>query len=452
MNVKPSLHCAAALALLACCVSQASAASLYDYFTQAQASNAGFAAAQAQARASDEAEPQSRARLLPNLSIVAGTGWVDHRDEGPVQHDRNNANAYAVVLTQPLLRWQDVISHDQGTLAGSAGQLQVQAARQALILQVAQVYFDVTLAQQDLQAAHRHRLLVASQHQHLENANHQGSATRREVDALQSQADLAEARELDAKDALTLAQEAFRQVTGQAPETLSVPADRSVLQAPVPADIDSWANSARDASLAVQAAQIKLQIAEKGVDRQEAEHLPTLDLIAAYGRFDAGGGELMGASLSSRDYDQAAVGLKMSLPLYAGGGTSSRVRQAIAQRESQGYELLDQRREAEMAARRAYVQVVGGINRFKALSNAARSAAATCAATRTAFEDGAAVSNDVLLAQDRLDDIAMRLAQSRHDVALGQLRLLAATAQLSPDDLKRFSDAAAPAEGNTPCR
>lgn len=440
MNVKPLLHCVVALSLLAGCVHAVSASSLYDYFTQAEAQDAGFAAVQARTRASQELEPQSRAKLLPNISVVAGAGWIDHRDEGPVEHDRNNASAYAVVLTQPLFRWQEVIAHEQGTLATSAAQVDLHAARQALVLRVAQVYFDVILAQETLKTVQRHRRLVESQFQHLEQANRHGSATRIDVGALQSQADLATAQELDANDALTLAQDAFQQTTGQTPDTLAPLADPTLFQAPVPANVEDWAANARDASLQVQASQIKLRIAEKNVDKQNAEHLPTVDMVAAYGRFDAGGGELIGASLPSRDYDQAAVGVKMSLPLYAGGGTTSRVREATALRESQGYDLVDQRRNAEMAARRAYLQVVGGVSRFKALSNAARSRAATCQSIRAAFQDGAAVSNDVLLEQDRLAEVEIRLAQVRHDVALGQLRLLAAAGQLAPADLKRFSE------------
>ena len=54
--------------------------------------------------------------------------------------------------------------------------------------------------------------------------------------------------------------------------------------APVPAAIDDWATTAQQGNLAVQAAQIAQRLAEMDIDKEQAGHLPTLDLIAAHGR------------------------------------------------------------------------------------------------------------------------------------------------------------------------
>ena len=106
------LTCLGGLAL-ACCPTSVSAEDLYQLYQKALSHDMKFAAAQAQQLATAEKEPQSRANLLPDLSVTGGAAWVDAEDSNDYHRNRNNTNAYAVVLTQPLLRWQNVIAHDQ---------------------------------------------------------------------------------------------------------------------------------------------------------------------------------------------------------------------------------------------------------------------------------------------------------------------------------------------------
>ena len=98
---------------LACGPSQALGEDLYQLYQKALTHDMKFAAVQAQQLATAEKEPQSRADLLPDLSVTGGAAWVDAEDSSYYNRNRNNTNAYAVVLTQPLLRWQSVIAHDQ---------------------------------------------------------------------------------------------------------------------------------------------------------------------------------------------------------------------------------------------------------------------------------------------------------------------------------------------------
>ena len=133
---------------LACAPTQVSADDLYHLYQKALTHDMQFAAAQAQQLATAEKEPQSRANLLPDLSVTGGAAWVDAEDSSDYHRNRNNTNAYAVVLTQPLLRWQNVIAHDQSKLLISASELHTEQARQALMLRVARAYFDVLLNQE----------------------------------------------------------------------------------------------------------------------------------------------------------------------------------------------------------------------------------------------------------------------------------------------------------------
>ena len=86
---------------LTCCPTNASAEDLYQLYQKALTHDMKFAAVQAQQLATAEKEPQSRANLLPDLSFTGGAAWVDAEDSSDYHRNRNNTNAYAVVLTQP---------------------------------------------------------------------------------------------------------------------------------------------------------------------------------------------------------------------------------------------------------------------------------------------------------------------------------------------------------------
>ena len=74
---------------LACCPANAAAEDLYQLYQKALTHDMKFAAAQAQQLATAEKEPQSRANLLPDLSVTGGAAWVDAEDSSDYHRNRN---------------------------------------------------------------------------------------------------------------------------------------------------------------------------------------------------------------------------------------------------------------------------------------------------------------------------------------------------------------------------
>ena len=422
---------------LACAPTQVSADDLYHLYQKALTHDMQFAAAQAQQLATAEKEPQSRANLLPDLSVTGGAAWVDAEDSSDYHRNRNNTNAYAVVLTQPLLRWQNVIAHDQSKLLISASELHTEQARQALMLRVARAYFDVLLNQELLNTRTQQLQTLRESQTRSQRLLADGATTANALAQVQAKYDQAFAEQIAARGALDIANETLTQLTAAQAGPWS--GKEPQFNAPVPAAIDDWATTAQQGNLAVQAAQIAQRLAEMDIDKERAGHLPTLDLIAAHGRFASVGGDVYDVTLQENRYNQTVVGVKLSVPLYSGGRTSSRVREAHALQSKAADEVEDARRNAGLKARQAYLQVTNGMSQYQALKQALNSSQINLTAVTHGFEAGSRINTDVLDAQQKVTDTQQRLAQQRYAILMAQLHLLASTGNLSDARLRDIS-------------
>ncbi|MGX8249430.1 TolC family protein, partial [Escherichia coli] len=84
----------------------------------------------------------------------------------------------------------------------------------------------------------------------------------------------------------------------------------------------------------LRARQLNHGLAEEEVKRASSAHWPTLDLVLGY--TDSESDSLSTINQTNR---YSSIGLEFTLPLYAGGGVSARVRQATASREQAGEEV-----------------------------------------------------------------------------------------------------------------
>ncbi len=420
--------------------SPASGSDLYALYQRALTHDMALAAVQAQTAATAEQQVQRRADLLPSLSATGGAAWVDAQESDHYRRNRDHSSAYAVVLTQPLLRWQNVIAHDQSKLLVSAGEIEVEQARQDLMLRVSRAYFDVLLAQEVLETRARQLRTLVQQRARIQRLLNEGATTENALAQVQARHDGAQADQIAARGQLDLAIEALAQLTASRRMPLASLGHDIRFQTPEPASMDAWARQAQTSSLAVQAAELAQRTAHMGIERERAGHLPTVDLIAAHGRFSAVGGDLYDVTLPEARYRQTVVGLKLDIPLYAGGRTMSQVREAQALEYKARDRLEEARRTAALSARQAYLRVTSGLSRYQALRQALVSSEANLGAVTHEFEAGARLDTDVLDAQQRVSDTRQRLAEQRHTVLMAQLELLASSGSLDDASLRRVSD------------
>jgi len=175
-----------------------------------------------------------------------------------------------------------------------------------------------------------------------------------------------------------------------------------------------------------------VEIAKSEVQKQRAGHLPTVDLVANYGNNRNGFVDPFGDRI---DLKSGQVGIQVTLPLYAGGGTQYRVREALANRDKSGYDLESNRRTVAQNTRTAFLGVTSGTTQVKALEQALKSSQIALESTKLGREVGVRTSLDVLNAEQQVFQARRDLLQARYNVILNQLKLKAAAGQLNENDV-----------------
>src|SRR5262249_33271742 len=130
------------------------------------------------------------------------------------------------------------------------------------------------------------------------------------------------------------------------------------LAPPTPSDMQAWVDLAEKQSYPVLIQQAVSDIAQLEVKRQSAGHLPTLDVVGSYGTTRDTGSITTGVG---RDITTSQIGLQLAVPIYQGGGISSREREAAANYSKAQQDLENARRTAALTARQTYLAVVAGI-------------------------------------------------------------------------------------------
>lgn len=416
--------------LVVCQVGPARSDDLLRVYQDALANDARFTSAQAEYRAGLEALPLRRAGLLPRLSLEAQDSKMHHRQQypnGEVETHRR-ALGYSVQLVQPVVRLRNWTLYRQGELQADLASSRFEAAQQDLLLRVAAAYFDVLHGQDSLRAISQLHLANSGQLASARKQFELGNVSVADVHEAQARFYRSRAQLIEAKTTLELARHALTRTTGTMPSANYRLRDGMAFTPPQPDRLEDWLVAARQNNPGVQVQELAQEVARQEVRGRQAEHLPTLDLVASQGIQ-----EQAGASGLRRE--TKSVSLRLSVPLFEGGATSSAVREARNLLIKTEADLDDARRLAALETRRAWLGVIGGIAKVRALEAAERSSESALESSRLGYRLGMRVSLDVLDAQSQLADTRQQLSRARYDTLLAKLQLKAAGGALDIGDV-----------------
>ena len=431
------LSFAVACALLAS--PDGNAADLLDVFRQAQSADAVYASARAQWAAAQERIPQGRAGLLPQASATANTLYNDRTITFrspfiPGSSTQFNSNAITLQITQPIFRRQNFIAYEQAQSQVNQAEAQFAQAAQDLILRVAQGYFDVLLAQDNVALAQAQKAAIGQQLEQAKRNFEVGTATITDTHEAQARYDLTVSQEIASQNDLELKRRSLEQIIAQPSPPLAPLGTRLALKPPEPSTIETWVEEARRTNLQVRAAEAGLQFASQAIERNRSGHYPTLDAIASYQQQAQGAG-ISGVQSPGFDAKVRAIGFQVTIPLYQGGLVNSQVREAIANEDRARQDLENARRTAEFNARQAYLGVSNGLAQVQALQAALVSSQSQLESTRLGQQVGVRTQVDVLNAQQQLYTARRDLAQARYNYVVSLLKLKAAVGELTEDDI-----------------
>src|SRR5438874_3687951 len=248
---------------------------LMQIYREAVANDPAIASAQANWQAAQEAVPQARAGLLPNASVTAGASGnqydatIKTDPKTDISHRYGQYNAL-VSASQPLFRYQNVVALDQAKQQVNQSNDVLELARQDLILRVATAYFDVLLAQFNIELADSQKKAVVESLAQAKRNFEVGVATITDTNEAQAKYDQIVAQEILTRNDLDNKRTALRAIIGRFPQALKKLGPGFDPPLPSPNQLDYWVDHALADNLQVRIAGYNFDIATLEVDRQRA--------------------------------------------------------------------------------------------------------------------------------------------------------------------------------------
>lgn len=407
------------------------AGELLRVYGEAQDNDASFSAARYTREAAVEARPQALAGLLPQLSASATQSWQRQRISGEgladASYSSSHPYSYGLNLSQPLFDWAAFRRYAQAGDRVALAEAQFRAAEQDLMLRTAQAYFNLLAAADDLRSLQAQNNASQRQREEAQRRFEVGLAAVTDVQEAQASYDLTTAQLIASRQSLEAAKQALREITGQPVERWVALQDEIPLPTPSQ-DAETWVQAALQGNFDLMMADYQAGIAEADIGIARAGHYPTVNLAAARSTRQVN-------DFNQGKADADAVSLQLSLPLFAGGGVASQLRQAQATQRQYEAQALARKRLVERNTRDAWQGVVTGAAKVKAYRQAVVSNTTALEASETGFSVGTRTTIDVLNSRQLLYSAQRDYSRSRYDYLMSYLNLKAYAGQLATADL-----------------
>ena len=420
-----------ALFFLCVTASPLSASDLNSIYQLARTNDAQILGSEASLEAAREAKPIARSGLLPQIFVSGGGTGITTR-----QYDSWNRTDAAVDLSQPLYDRGAYMGYKQADHIVDQAEALYHGDEQTLIMRVAEAYFGVLAAEDDVTFSKAETRAIRKQLDQATQRYDVGLIPITDVHESQARYDGARSAQILAETELQNSREVLREIIGRDPGKLAKLKEKIPLIGPKPANIKHWNDTALSNNPDVIAAAEEVRIAQKEVEVIRSGHYPTADLVAGASTYnDSGRGDV----LMIENDDDARVGLQLRLPVYTGGRVTHSTSQARARLRAARSALEAAKRRVTRNSHDAYRGILSGISQVEALKATTVSTQSALAATQAGYEVGNRTLVDVLNSQRDVFRADSALAASRYQYVMNHLRLKDAAGTINEADLKKIN-------------
>ena len=430
--------------------------SLIDVYENALVNDPLLKEALANKEAISEFRPQARSLILPQINASGLYSDSDINGKSTFQQQtaigtvtnttgflqESETTQWEVSIRQTIFDFGAWMTLKKANKTVAQAEIDYLAAEQALMVRVTTAYFNVLAAQDTLESEQAARQAIEKQLDQSRKRFDVGLIAITDVQEAQAAYDQSIANEIIAKRNLATSKESLRAITNNYPNNLLKPDNSLPLIMPNPQSETEWVNTSLEQNLNFLSAQLGTEIARSEVKVQRSGHYPTIGVQAQKRvsesdsfRSDSGGD----FNPADTENINEGVGVQVTVPIFSGGQTSSRVRQAVAQHRATKEKLERVGRETTRNARDSYLGVISGIATVKALQQSVKSSATALQATEAGYEVGTRTTVDVLDARRRLYSSQRNLAISKYDYLKNIIQLKQAAGTLSKDDLVQIN-------------
>jgi outer membrane protein len=434
----------------------ATGADLLDAWELARVSDPQLAATEARRAATAQNVPIARANLLPQ--VQGSVGMTDRQSggssidafpgpDGEVVFGQSRSTGDSRSRNSGITLNQSLYDHRNytGLRAAKARSLQsaaeLEAARDQLMLRVAEAYFNVLTAIDALVFARAEERAVGRQLDQAEQRFEVGLTAITDVHEARARHDVSRAGAILAENALNDAREALAEITGEYLANFQGLGPEFKPSLPEPSNVAAWVQTALAESPLIDARELALAAAGHDVATARAGHYPRLSGFIDYGDSAAWGSNRFSTfetPIDSTGYD-TTVGVTLDIPIFSGFRTTAQRRQAVFNREATADELEQQRRAVTRQTRNTYRALIAGMSEIAAREQGLVSAQSALEATEAGFEVGTRTIVDVLLSQQVLFQAQRDYSNARHNFLVNILRLKQSAGVIDLPDMQQVN-------------
>ncbi|WP_445145769.1 TolC family outer membrane protein [Dyella sp. Tek66A03] len=414
---------------------------LLDAYREARANDPVLSQAEATRLAVGEGVTQARALMLPQLngaySLNQGPPGAEPTNNvlaSSSNHERSRV--LSAQLDQSIVDLSQWANLSAARSTASSQDATYEAALQDLYVRVTTAYFGVLTSQDALIFAKANEDAFKEAYEQADQRFKVGLSAVTDVYQAKSNYELAKAQTIAAQNTLNDSREALTQITGKPAGELKKLREDLPLTPPSPADPDQWVKAALVSNATIQASQYSVQSAEHSINAARAGHLPTLNATVSRRKTTSWFENGSAANINGNGNYGTTVGLTVSVPIFSGGATQSRVRQSIYQRDEAQDSLESTRRAVVRDTLNFYRSVMAGISQVQANKASVDSGQKALEATRAGFDVGTQTMLNVLNAIQTLTQAENSYSQSRHALVLDQLQLKESAGSIDLKDVE----------------
>jgi outer membrane protein len=411
---------------------------LLDAYRQARANDPVLAQADATRLAVHENVPQARALLLPQINAgmslqqqsLSGSSSLATSGSG---HER--VRSISASVDQTILNLSDIANLQAAHSTADAQEKTYEAAAQELFVRVASAYFTVLNDEEQLAYAKANEEAFRVTYDQAEQQYKVGIAAVTNVYQAKSYYEAAKANTVSVENTLANDRQALSVITGKPVGDLKKLRSELPMDPPTPADPQTWVDSAAKNNPTLASAQLSVDAAEHTINAARAGHLPTITASFTRGKSTAW--------LENGSYNVAGngrygntIGVTLSVPIFSGGATQSKVRQTIYQRDEAQDSLELTRRQVTQNTLNYYNSVIAGISEVESGKAAVESAQKAVDATKAGFQVGTQIMLDVLTSIQQLTQAQSTYSVARHQLVLNRLLLKQSAGTIDYNDLE----------------
>ena len=349
---------------------------------------------------------------------------------------------WSLQAKQPLYSPERQAQQAQLQHAAGVAEWRADLAQQQFMLLTVQRYFNVLLAERQLQVLKSQHVAVQRSLTEAQDRFAIGDLPVTDTHEAAARASGLQAQWLAADSELQMARQVLAESTRLPTETLKPLTPKAAESAAASPPLDQVLAQVREANTGLRLKKAQWDVARQEVKKHQARGGITLDLVAQAGRDRLSGDGDFGPA--SNTQSQQMVGLSLNVPLYTGGYRSAKLQEAVsaqAQAEAE-YELTVQ--QTQQQARSVWLALQTGPARLSALQASWKASTARLDATRLGRQVGDRTTLDLLQAQNDAAQSELGWLRAQTELLLTRLQLDALTGSLSVQSLQGLNAQLAP--------